>query len=150
LKYEPLAIDRLDHQRSSMRRFSISLATLVIVGSLTGACSPSDTPTEVAEAFYDQMAAGNIDAAKGLSTPDTAEMLSYIASMHDQQSFEVIAEGGASGVLVEGDNALVSFVEGGGYATVPLVKMGGEWKVDFATMIKAHSKPRPNPVQLTL
>ena len=132
-----------------MTRFSSSLAILALVGSLAGACSSKDTPTDVAEAFYDQMAAGNIDAAKGLSTPDTAEMLSYIASMHDVESFEVIAKGGASGVLIEGDNALVSFVEGGGYATVPLVKMDGQWKVDFATMLKAHSK-RPNPVNLTL
>jgi hypothetical protein len=95
------------------------------------------------------MAAGNLEGAKSLSTPETAEMLSYIASMHDIAMFGVIAEAGASGELVEGENALVSFVEGGGYATVPLVKLDGEWKVDFATMIKAHMK-KPEPVQLRL
>ena len=130
-------------QRLPIRMAALALAVMAL------ACSSNEGPTEVAEAFYDEMASGDIQAAKVLSTPDTAEMLSFLASMHDTEMFSVIADGGASGELVQGDNALVSFVEGGGYATVPLVRINGEWKVDFATMIKAHTK-RPDPVQLSL
>ncbi len=131
-----------------MKRRTFQVALLLAV-SLAAACSPNDGPTGVAETFYTEMASGNIEAAKMLSTPDTAEMLAYLASMHGAEMFDVIAKGGASGELIQGDNALVSFVEGGGYATVPLVKMDGEWKVDFATMVKAHMKQR-EPVQLRL
>jgi len=131
-----------------MRTFSV-LAVLLLGGSLVVACSASDPPTAVAEAFYEEMAAGNVEGAKTLSTPDTAEMLGYIASMHASEMFDVIAAGGASGELIQGDHALVSFVEGGGYSTVPLVKLDGQWKVDFATMMRAHMK-RPEPVHLTL
>lgn len=129
-----------------LRTFHVALLLAITAAT---ACSPDDGPTGVAEAFYTEMAAGDIEAAKMLSTPDTAKMLAYLASMHGAEMFEVIAKGGASGELIEGDNALVSFVEGGGYATVPLVKMDGEWKVDFATMVKAHMKQR-EPVQLRL
>ena len=62
--------------------------------------------------------------------------------------FHMIAEGGASKARIDEDSARVRFVEGGGFATVPLVKVDGEWKVDFATMVKAHMKPEPVGVQL--
>lgn len=130
---------------SGSRRSAVLL--LVAVGAFAG-CSRSSTPTRVAELFYDEMAAGDIEAAKKLSTPETAEMLSRIAAMHSAQMFEVIADGGASDELIQGHNALVTFVEGGGYATVPLVKLDGEWKVDFATMIKAHMPSAPKPQTL--
>ena len=101
------------------------------------------TPAGIAEAFYDEMASGNVEAAKRLATRETAEMLDYIAATHCTEMFNVIADGGASDVVIEKDIARVRFVEGGGFATVPLVKVDGEWKVDFATMMKAHMKPEP-------
>lgn len=130
---------------SRSRRSALFL--LIAIGVIAG-CSRSDTPTRVAELFYDEMAAGNIEAAKKLSTPETAEMLSRIAAMHGAQMFEVIADGGASDELIQGRNAVVTFVEGGGYATVPLVMLDGEWKVDFATIMKAHMPSAPRPQTL--
>ncbi|MEM9727254.1 MAG: hypothetical protein AAF997_01625 [Myxococcota bacterium] len=130
---------------SGLRRSAVVWVTLC---GLLVACSPSGTPTGVAESFYDEMAAGNIEAAKKLATPETADMLSRIAAMHNPHMFVVIAEGGASDELIQGENALVTFVEGGGYATVPLVKLNGEWKVDFATMMKAHMPSAPTPQTL--
>jgi hypothetical protein len=70
-------------------------------------------------------------------------MLDYIADTHCTEMFHMIAEGGASNERVDEDGAQVRFIEGGGYATVPLVKVEGEWKVDFATMMKAHMKAEP-------
>ena len=128
-----------------------TLAFTLLSAALLAGCgnSGAGTPTGVAEAFYEEMAAGNIEAAKGLSTPETAEMLDYIAATHCTEMFHVIAEGGASEASVEGTSARVRFAEGGGFATVPLVKLDGEWKVDFATMMKAHMM-RPEPVRLML
>lgn len=128
-----------------------TLALLLFSATLITGCSNAGagTPTGVAEAFYEEMAAGNIEAAKGLSTPETAKMLDYIAATHCTEMFHVIAEGGASVASVEGTKARVRFVEGGGFATVPLVKLHGEWKVDFATMLKGHTM-RPEPLQLML
>jgi hypothetical protein len=129
-----------------------SLVFIILTASLLASCgnSSSGTPTSVAEAFYEEMAAGNIEAAKSLSTPETAEMLDYIASTHCTEMFHVIAEGGASDVRIDEDGARVRFVEGGGFSTVPLVKVDGEWKVDFASMMKAHMRPEPEPVRLML
>ncbi len=125
-------------------RNTLPLAILTVV--LAAGCaesSNSNTPTSVAEAFYEEMAAGNIEAAKSLSTPETAEMLDYIAATHCTEMFHTIAEGGASDARVDESSARVRFEQGGGFATVPLVKMEGAWKVDFATMMKAHMKPEP-------
>ena len=125
-------------------RNTLPLAILTVV--LAAGCaenSNSNTPTSVAEAFYEEMAAGNIEAAKSLSTPETAEMLDYIAATHCTEMFHTIAEGGASDARVDESSARVRFEQGGGFATVPLVKMDGAWKVDFATMMKAHMKPEP-------
>lgn len=124
---------------------------MLLTAALVSGCgnsSSNGTPTSVAEAFYDEMAAGNIEAAKSLSTPETAGMLDYIAATHCTQMFNLIAEGGASDAVVDEDTARVTFVEGGGFATIPLVKLDGAWKVDFASMMKAHM--RPDPVQLSL
>ena len=125
-------------------------ALMLLTAALVTSCGTSDvgTPTGVAEAFYEEMAAGNIEAAKRLSTPETAEMLDYIAATHCTEMFHMIAEGGASKARIDEDSARVRFLEGGGFATVPLVKVDGEWKVDFATMVKAHMKPEPVGVQL--
>ena len=124
-----------------------TLTLVFLSATLWAGCgnSSAGTPTGVAEAFYEEMAAGNIEAAKRLSTPETAEMLDYIAATHCTEMFHVIAEGGASEASVDGTNARVRFVEGGGFATVPLVQLEGEWKVDFATMVKAHMM-RPEPI----
>ena len=125
-------------------RNTLPLAILTIV--LAAGCaesSNSNSPTSVAEAFYEEMAAGNIEAAKSLSTPETADMLDYIAATHCTEMFHTIAEGGASDARVDQSSARVRFEEGGGFATVPLVKVDGAWKVDFATMMKAHMKPEP-------
>jgi hypothetical protein len=125
-----------------MARTRKTFALVLLTSALLGGCgSGTSTPTTVAEAFYEEMAAGNIDIAKSLSTPETAEMLSYIAATHCTEMFRAIAEAGASDELVEEGTARVRFVEGGGFATVPLVKLDGEWKVDFATMMKAHVRP---------
>lgn len=122
-----------------------TFAFVLLASALVAGCGNdiSGTPTSVAEAFYEEMAAGNVEAAKSLSTSETAEMLDYIASTHCTEMFHVIAEGGAANERVDEDGAQVRFVEGGGYATVPLVKVDGEWKVDFATMMKAHMKREP-------
>ncbi|MGB5267084.1 MAG: hypothetical protein WBN30_10870 [Polyangiales bacterium] len=130
-------------------RNTLPLAILTVV--LAAGCaesSNSNTPTSVAEAFYEEMAAGNIEAAKSLSTPETAEMLDYIAATHCTEMFHTIAEGGASDARVDQSSARVRFEEGGGFATVPLVKVDGAWKVDFATMMKAHMKPEPMNLML--
>ncbi|MBT8465732.1 MAG: DUF4878 domain-containing protein [Deltaproteobacteria bacterium] len=118
---------------------------MVLASALLASCGSdnSGTPTGVAEAFYEEMAAGNVEAAKSLSTPETAEMLDYIAATHCTEMFHMIAEGGASDARVDEDSASVRFVEGGGFATVPLVKVDGEWRVDFATMMKGYMKPEP-------
>ena len=132
------------HQESRMASFPNTFALVLLTSALLGGCgsgSSSGTPMTVAEAFYEEMAAGNIDVAKSLSTPETAEMLNYIAATHCTEMFRTIAEAGASDELVEEGTARVRFVEGGGFATVPLVKLDGEWKVDFATMMKAHVQP---------
>jgi hypothetical protein len=127
--------------------FAVTLwMTALVVGCGNG--PQSGTPTGVAEAFYEEMAAGNVEAAKALSTPETAEMLDYIAATHCTEMFHVIAEGGAAEASVEKGAARVRFVEGGGFATVPLVEVEGEWKVDFATMMKAHMQPEPMGVEL--
>ena len=128
-----------------------SFSFIVLTAALFAGCGNGGdgSPTGVAEAFYEEMAAGNIEAAKALSTPETAEMLDYIAATHCTEMFNVIAEGGASEASVTGTKARVRFVEGGGFATVPLVEVDGEWKVDFATMMKAHMM-RPEPVRLML
>jgi len=125
---------------SSRNIFALALLTSALLGGC-GSGSSGGTPTAVAEAFYEEMAAGNIDVAKSLSTPETAEMLSYIAATHCTEMFRTIAEAGASDELVEEGTARVRFEEGGGFATIPLVKLDGEWKVDFATMMKAHMRP---------
>ena len=117
------------------------LTVVLAAGCAEG--SNSNSPTSVAEAFYEEMAAGNIEAAKSLSTPETAEMLDYIAATHCTEMFHTIAEGGASDASIDESSARVRFEQGGGFATVPLVKMDGAWKVDFATMMKAHMKPEP-------
>jgi hypothetical protein len=125
-------------------RKTLPLAILTVV--LAAGCAESrnsNSPTSVAEAFYEEMAAGNIEAAKSLSTPETAEMLDYIAATHCTEMFHTIAEGGASDASIDESSARVRFEQGGGFATVPLVKMDGAWKVDFATMMKAHMKPEP-------
>ena len=124
-------------------RNTVPLAILAVALTVGCAESSSNTPTSVAEAFYEEMAAGNIEAAKSLSTPETAEMLDYIAATHCTEMFHTIAEGGASEALVDESTARVRFVQGGGFATVPLVWIDGEWKVDFATMMKAYMKPEP-------
>lgn len=126
--------------------FAFMLLTAVLLGCGSG--TDSDTPTSVAEAFYEEMAAGNVEAAKALSTPETAAMLDYIAATHCTEMFHVIAEGGASDARVEEGSARVRFVEGGGFATVPLVEVDGTWKVDFATMMKAHMQPDPVGISL--
>jgi len=127
-----------------------TFAWMVLTMGLLTSCGAdvSGTPTGVAEAFYEEMAAGNIEAAKSLSTPETAEMLDYIAATHCTEMFHMIAEGGASDERVNDDSARVRFVEGGGFATVPLVKVDGEWRVDFATMMKGYMKPEPVRVLL--
>ncbi len=127
-----------------------TFAFVFLTAALLTSCGAdgAGTPTGVAEAFYEEMAAGNIAAAKSLSTPETAGMLDYIAATHCTEMFHMIAEGGASGARVEEDSAWVRFVEGGGFATVPLVRVDGEWKVDFASMMKAHMKPEPVGVLL--
>lgn len=135
-------------QTRSMSSFRNTFTLLVLATALLAGCGSNGTPTSVAEAFYDEMAAGNIEAAKSLSTPETAEMLDYIAATHCTEMFQMIAEGGASGERIEQGTARVRFVEGGGFATLPLVKLDGEWKVDFAAMMKAYTKPEP--VQLRL
>ena len=131
------------HQSSSMESLRNIVALVLFTSALLGGCGSSGTPTNVAEAFYEEMASGNIEVAKSLSTPETAEMLSYIAATHCTEMFRTIAKTGASDELVEDGTARVRFVEGGGFATVPLVKLDGEWKVDFATMMKAHVRPDP-------
>lgn len=136
------------HQTHSMRHFRNTFTLLVLATALLAGCGSNGTPTSVAEAFYDEMAAGSIEAAKSLSTPETAEMLDYIAATHCTEMFQMIAEGGASGERIEEGTARVRFVEGGGFATLPLVTLDGEWKVDFAAMMKAYTKPEP--VQLRL
>ena len=130
----------------SQNTLAFSFLTAVLLASCGN--EANGTPTSVAEAFYEEMAAGNVEVAKSLSTPETAEMLDYIASTHCTEMFHVIAEGGASDVTVDGERARVRFVEGGGFSTVPLVKVDGEWKVDFATMMKAHMAPEPVGVLL--
>ena len=127
-----------------------TLPFMLLTAALLASCGSngSGTPTSVAEAFYEEMAAGEIEAAKSLSTPETAEMLDYIAATHCTEMFHMIAEGGASDESIEEDSAWVRFVEGGGFATVPLVKVDGSWKVDFATMMKAHMKLEPARVLL--
>ncbi|MGB5311629.1 MAG: DUF4878 domain-containing protein, partial [Polyangiales bacterium] len=131
------------HQKPTMANSRKIFALVLLASALLGGCGSSSggTPTAVAEAFYEEMAAGNIDVAKSLSTPETAEMLSYIAATHCTEMFRTIAEAGASDELVEEGTARVRFEEGGGFATIPLVKLDGEWKVDFATMMKAHMRP---------
>ena len=131
------------HQKLTMASSRKTFALILLTSALLGGCGSSSggTPTAVAEAFYEEMAAGNIDVAKSLSTPETAEMLSYIAATHCTEMFRTIAEAGASDELVEEGTARVRFEEGGGFATIPLVKLDGEWKVDFATMMKAHMRP---------
>ena len=147
-----VAISDGRHQRRSMMASRNTFAFMILTTALLSSCGndSNGTPTSVAEAFYEEMAAGNIEAAKGLSTPETAEMLDYIASTHCTEMFHMIAEGGASDVRVDEDSARVRFVEGGGFATVPLVKVDGEWKVDFASMMKPHMRPEPDPVLLML
>jgi len=127
-----------------------TFAFMVLTSALLASCGTesSGTPTSVAETFYEEMAAGNIEAAKSLSTPETAAMLDYIAATHCTEMFHMIAEGGASEERVEAESARVRFVEGGGFATVPLVKVDGEWRVDFATMMKGYMKPEPVRVLL--
>ncbi len=138
------------HQNLVMTISRHALPFMILTAALMAGCAESSdgAPTTVAEAFYEEMAAGNIEAAKGLSTPETADMLDYIAATHCTEMFHTIAEGGASDAVIDESSASVRFMEGGGFATVPLVKMNGEWKVDFATMMKAHMKPEP--VQLKL
>ena len=127
-----------------------TFAFMVLASALLASCGSemSGTPAGVAEAFYEEMAAGNIEAAKSLSTPETAEMLDYIAATHCTEMFHMIAEGGAADARVDEDSASVRFVEGGGFATVPLVKVDGEWRVDFATMMKGYMKPEPANISL--
>lgn len=139
------------HQKRDMMVSSNTFAFALLSAALLTGCgnSSAGTPTGVAEEFYEEMAAGNVEAAKSLSTPETAEMLDYIAATHCTEMFHLIAEGGASSASVDETTARVRFVEGGGFATVPLVKLDGEWKVDFATMMKAHMA-RPEPVRLML
>ncbi len=127
---------------STRNTLPLAIVTVVLAAGCAES-SNSNTPTSVAEAFYEEMAAGNIEAAKSLSTPETAEMLDYIAATHCTEMFHTIAEGGASDARVDESSARVRFEQGGGFATVPLVKMDGAWKVDFATMMKAHMKPEP-------
>ena len=121
-------------------------AAAIFVGCGMGGADES--ATGVAEAFYEQMAAGDVEAAKKLSTPETAAMLDYIAQTHCPEMFHVIAEGGASDADIGESTARVRFIEGGGFSTVPVAKIDRKWKVDFATMMKAHS--RPEPVLMTL
>lgn len=128
-----------------------TLLFILATAALSVGCGMDDTgesATSVAEAFYEEMAAGNVEAAKGLSTPETAAMLDYIAATHCPEMFHMIAEGGASDADIGESTARVRFIEGGGFSTVPLVKVDGKWKVDFATMMKAHM--RPEPVQISL
>ncbi|MEM7433993.1 MAG: hypothetical protein AAF436_02495 [Myxococcota bacterium] len=145
---EPLAKTVGEPQTGVVSQVGQSAVFVLIVMSMIDGCSRAGTPMRVAESFYEEMAAGNIEAAGKLSTPETAEMLPRIAAMHDIRMFEVIAKGGASDELIEGENALVTFEEGGGYATVPLVMLHGEWKVDFATMMKGAMPSSPVPQTL--
>ena len=134
-----------------MTRLRTPFASILVAAALVGACGnevSQNTPTNVAESFYEEMAAGNVEAAKALSTPETAAMLDYIAATHCTEMFHVIAAGGASDERVRDGTARVRFVEGGGFSTVPLVKVDGAWKVDFATMMKAHMRPKPVGISL--
>jgi uncharacterized protein YuzB (UPF0349 family) len=136
------------HQVTSMTRFPRNFHFIFVAAVLLAGCGSGDTPATIAEAFYSEMAAGNIEAAKSLSTPDTAEMLDYVAATHCTHMFQAIVDGGTSEVVIEEGIVRVSFVEGGIYATVPLVELDGEWKVDFATMVKAHAQTEPIGISL--
>ena len=136
------------HQTRFMQRVYTVFATLLLGAMTSLGCGTSGTPASVAQAFYEEMATGDIEAAKRLSTPETAELLDVLAATHCTEMFESIAAGGTSDVRIEESTAWVSFVEGHGFATVPLVELDGAWKVDFATMMAAHA--HSEPVGMTL
>ncbi|MGB5810009.1 MAG: hypothetical protein WBG86_05725, partial [Polyangiales bacterium] len=109
---------------------------ILLAGTLLVGCSES--PSSVAEKYYDDVATGDIDAAKKLATPATATMIDRVVETQGREALTAIGGRKASAETVKGNTAVVSFAnEDGSTATVPMTKVDGAWKVDFAKAIKA-------------
>jgi len=120
-------------------------SAFVVIGlaALTWSGCSKASPSRVAEQFYDEMAAGDVEGAQALSTPRTAEMIGRLIDAHGPEVLGPISNRKASGEMIEGDTAIVSFLsEDGSTSTVPLVKLDGEWKVDFASLFDRMVRPK--------
>ena len=127
-------------------------AGLVLAGlTVLAGCSrkPATGPSAVVEKFYDDMAAGNVEEAKTLVTPETAEIIDHLVKSQGANALQAKPRPKASGERIDGDTAVVSFQnDDGSVATVPLVKMNDQWKIDFATVIDSAARARlPDPVK---
>ena len=126
------------------------LSALAAAALLTS-CSRSDlSPSQTAEKFYDEVAAGNIDAAKTLSTPDTVELIERLVAAQGPGALKAEAGRKATGETIDGDSANVTFdSKDGSVANVPLTKIDGQWKVDLTKAVREAVKrampPRDAP-----
>ncbi|MEM8607203.1 MAG: hypothetical protein AAGF92_08860 [Myxococcota bacterium] len=127
------------------------MVLLVVFALGATACSKSgDTPTQVADKFYDALATGDLETVRKESTPETATLIETLVSKNGQDAFQVPEGRTADGETISGDQAVVRYRNAdGSEAAVPLVKLGGAWKVDFHTVIKAASQGNagiPDPI----
>ncbi len=110
-----------------MKKMLSNLSALFLLAMLLTGCSQG--PADVAESFFDDLAEGEVTAAKELATPTTVAILDMMVTMGQAnqlglKDLELVDE------QIDGVNATVTFRDKkGATETVKLMKIDGEWKV---------------------
>ncbi|MDX9942396.1 MAG: hypothetical protein RBS53_09250 [Bacteroidales bacterium] len=106
----------------------LALGCFVAVGFSSCKSAKTGTPAEVVEAFLKHMSAGDIEKAKELCTPETAEIL----TQWENEGFNLFEDATFEDIqceMISDTEAECSYYHDGDRAGLDVVKIDDEWKV---------------------
>ena len=134
---------------SGTPRLALIAAISVVAFTMLTACSKDSSPAEapspaaVTQQFYEDMDAGKLEPAKAFLTPESAVIIQRVAEGQGLEAFRFDAEATRFSERIHGDTAVVSMeVPGKPPSSVSLVKLDGQWKIDFASMLNSIARDR--------
>lgn len=111
------------------------IVVLVLIAAfavLSVSCGASGGPEDVAMQFATHMTSGDFEKAAELSTPETRELINFLAMMSgDENPSENNAKITHVSTDIDGETATVVITAGGEEQTLSLKKIEGNWLVDL-------------------